>query len=406
MMKKIQILISILLFCSTILLAETTQRVFDNPPKSTLNVALMLPLYLNDVEQIRVTPRMNRNDVRAFRFMTFYQGARLAAQNFENENIKINVHVFDITDDENTAVHLINSGRLNEMDIIVGPLFSRSFRVMSNFAKQQEIFIVNPLSDRDDILDDNPFVIKINPSENKQLQVLLNFVAEKNIGQRILILSNDSLPNEKERSAQARLFFEYTKSNFDTIIFIDILKEKFPKFQENLSELRNNAIVYLSNDEAFATQILTRIPTRETGSNILYSLQKLSRFEVTDPVYLNNLQTHYMDPFFINHNDENVKNFDLLFFENFETIPDAMAYKGYDVMNLVFGLLELGNTNYGNYLTPIIVHESLHNNIRLRRMNSSRGLENLETNMLKIENSTLKKVNKKLKQDRNSDDSK
>jgi hypothetical protein len=392
MMKKTQIIISILLFCTTILLAETTQRVFHNPPKSTLNVALMLPLYLNEVDQIRVTPRMNQHNVRAFRFITFYQGAMLAAQNFEHSNVKINVNVFDVTDDESTAVRLINSGRLNNMDIIVGPLFARSFRVMSDFAKQHEIFIVNPLSDRDDILDENPFVIKINTSERNQLQTLLNFVAEENIGQRILVLSNDSLPNERERSRATKLFFGFSEHNFDTVIFIDFSKERFSKLQSSLSNVKNNAIIYLSNDEAFVTQILTRIPKRETGANILYSLQKLSRFEVTDPVYLNNLQTHYIEPFFINHDDENVRNFELLFFENFQTIPDAMAYKGYDVMSFVFELLKKGNTNYGNYLKAILF-EGFHNQIQLYRSDPHQGLENRSTNILKIENSLLRKVN-------------
>ena len=371
---------------------DTTRKNFDNPPKSELNVALMLPLYLNEVEQIRITPRTNRDAIRPFSFVSFYEGAKLAAQAFEDESTPINVHVFDVTEDINFANRLINSERLNDMDIIVGPLFSRSFSIMSDFAKQREIFIVNPLSNRDDILDDNPFVIKINTSERNKLQVLLNCVAEKNIGQRILILSNDSLTNENEWAKQAELFFEQIEDQFDTIIFFDISKERFPRFQSNLSDVANNAIIYLSTDEAFATQILTRTPRFENAVTVLHSLRKLSRFEVTEPVFLNNLQTHYIDPFFINHDDERVKNFDRLFFETFETIPDPWAYRGFDVMSYVLYLLKFGNTNYGNLLEPLR-YRGFHNNIRLQRANPTQGLENQETNILKVENSRLRKVN-------------
>jgi len=371
---------------------DTNRRIFNNPPKPVLNIALMLPLYLNDVDQIRITQRTNRTSIRPFSFASFYEGVRLAAQAFEDEDIKINVHVFDVTEDENIAVRLINSGQLNDIDIIIGPVFSRSFAVMSNFAKEKEIFIVNPFSNRDDILDDNPFVIKINASEKNQLQTLLNHTAQNSIGQRILILSNDSLSNENEWARQAELFFEKIEDRFDTIIFFDISKERFPRLQNNLSNVTNNAIVYLSNDEAFATQILTRTSRQENVATVLYSLRKLSRFEVTDPTHLNNLQTHYIDPFFINHSDEKVRLFDRLFFETFETIPDPWAYRGFDVMSYVLYLLKIGNTNYGNFLEPVH-YKGFHNNIRLQRTNPSQGLENIETNILKIENSVLKKVN-------------
>ena len=372
--------------------SDTVQKMFNNPQKSVLNVALMLPLFLNDIDQIRVTPRTNRASIRPFSFISFYEGAMLAAQAFECENVKINVHVFDVTEDTNSAIRLIRTDRLRDMDIIVGPLFSQSFRLMSNFAKEQRIFIVNPLSDRSEILDNNPFVIKINPSEKSQLQILLEHVAETCVGQRILVVSNDSLPNERGFARHAKLFFEKMENRFDTVIFLDIRRDRFQRLQSNLSTTKNNAIVFLSNDDAFVTSILTRTPRHEHASNTLFSLQRSSRFEVTDPVYLNNLQTHYIDPFFINHDNESVKIFDQLFFETFQTLPSPLAYRGFDVMSFVFQLLKIGNTNYGNYVETFI-HKGFHNHIRLQRENPRQGLENQQTNILRIKDSKLRKVN-------------
>jgi ABC-type branched-subunit amino acid transport system substrate-binding protein len=255
-----------------------------------------------------------------------------------------------VTEDENTATRLINNGSLRDVDIIVGPLFARSFKVTSDYAKQHEIFIINPLSDRDDILDDNLFVVKINTSEKNQLQALLDYVAQKSFGQRILVLSNDSISSEKERSEQAQQYFANSRNNFDTIIFIDISKDRFSRLNSNLSDVKGNAIVYLANNEAFFTQIVTQISKRENLSTILYCSQKLPQIESTELLYLNDLQTHYVDPFFINHDDRDVRFFSRLFFETFRTIPDPLAYRGYDVMSYVLQLLEIGNTNYGNFL--------------------------------------------------------
>ena len=371
---------------------DTIQRIFDNPPRSVLNVALMLPLYLNEIDQIRITPRMNRSAIRPFSFISFYQGAMLAAQKFYHEGVEINVHVFDVTEDTNTAVRLINGRRLHNMDILVGPFFARSFSVISNFAKEQEIFVINPLSTRTEILDDNPFVIKINTSETNQLQALLNYAAQNSIGERIFVLSNDSLPHEQGLGKQARQFFEDIQYRFDTVIFLDISKKRFSNLQTYLTTDTGNSFILLSNDDALVTAILTRTPRRDHIPNTLYSFRHSPRFDVTNPFYLNNLQVHYIEPFFIDHDDERVMNFDRLFFQTFEILPDERAYRGFDVMSFVFELLRIGNTNYGNYLESTF-HKGFHNYIQLKRTDPQRGLENQQTNILRIQNSRLQKAN-------------
>jgi len=354
----------------------------------------MLPLYLNEVNQIKLNPRDHKTTVKSFSFISFYEGAVLATQAFNAKDIKINVNVFDVTEDENTAVRLVNSGKLKDADMIVGPLFSRSFKVMSDYAKQQEIFIINPLSERDNILIDNPYVIKITPSEKVQLQSLLRYVTkDEGIKQRILIVSDDSFPNEKERSEQAKLFFETYCSHLPPPVFVDISKDKFQNFSVLLSDTKRNAIVYLSNNQIFVTEILSQVSKRENSfDDVLYCLQRLPQFDLTEIQYLNDLQTHYTSSFFVDYDNERVKKFERLFFATYHTIPDNNAYIGYNVMSYVLAVLSAGNTNYGNYLETL-TGKDFPNRIRLQRADPSQGLENHETNILKIETSHIKKVN-------------
>jgi len=371
---------------------DTTPRLFNNPPRTTLNVALMLPLFLGEVDQIRVTPRTNRAAIRPFSFVSFYQGAMLAAQQFYQEGIEINVHIFDVTEDTSSVVRLINGRRLHNMDIMIGPFFARSFAVASNFAQQQEIFIINPLSTRSEILDDNPFVIKINTSEQNRLKALLNYAIQNSVGERIFVFSNDSIPNDKRLAKQTRSFFEDIEYRFDTVIFMDISKEGFADVQRNMATAVGNSFISITNDDALVTAILTRTPRRDHVQNTLYSLRHSARFEVTDPFYLNNLQVHYIEQFFINHNDERVINFDRLFFDTFQGLPDPLAYRGFDVMSFVLELLRKGNTNYGNYLETTL-HKGFHNYIQLMRTKPSRGLENKQINILRVRDSVLQKAN-------------
>ena len=370
---------------------ETARKEFANPQKSVLNVALMLPLYLNEVDRIRITPRDTRVP-RPFSFVSFYEGVVLATQAFDGGNVKINVRVFDVTEDENSATRLINNEMLNDVDIIIGPVFARAFGVMSEFAKQQNIFIINPLSERDDILLDNPYVVRINTTEKNQLRALLTHIVQEDVEQQILIVSNDSLPQERERAEFARLFFQAYYSHLNTPVFVDISKDRMQRFRNLLSNTESNAIVYLSDNEAFATEILTQLSRRGNTPNVLYCLRKLSQLESTEVRHLNDLQTHYVDPFYVDYDCEEVKNFERLFFETYRTLPNNQTYLGYDVMRFVLQLLKAGNTNYGNLLETT-GYRGLQNSIHLHRADPSQGLENRQTNILKIENSRQRKVN-------------
>ena len=377
------------LFCTTFSFGQTPTQELSNTPKTELNVALMLPLYLSEVHQIRTSSRDRLP--RPFSFVTFYEGTVLAAQAFAGRGAKVNVQVFDVTEDESMAVRLINSGRLDDVDIIVGPFFLRAFGVMSEYAKERNIFIINPMSPRDDILDDNPYVIKVNTSERNQLKALINQAIWGGGQQQIFVLSNDSLLNEKGRSEYAKWLFETHYSHLKTPVFVDISKDRFRRFITMLSDTERNTIIYLSNNEAFATEILTQVSRRENTSNVLYSWRRLSQFEFADPRHLNDMQTHYVDPFFVDRTCEKVRGFERLFFETYRTIPDNHAYLGYDVMTFVLEMLDAGNTDYGTLLETANFR-GLQNPIHLGRASPSQGLENQKTNIIKIEASRARRV--------------
>ncbi len=369
------------------------KKIFTNAPKDTLNVALMLPLYLNEVDQSEETRgRRGKKLPKSFSFMSFYEGAKMAAELFDSCDVKINMQIFDVTDDVKTATHLINSGRLENVDMIVGPVFLRSFKTMSDYAKEREIFIINPLSDRDEILLDNPYVMKVNPSNENKLNALINQVIQENEKQHILILFDTAVPQEEKYAEQMRLFFESFADSARMPVFINISKEKGAQIEAHLSDTKSNAIVYLSHNEAVITEILTQISKRDKSPNVLYCLHNLKQFDFTEVLYMNDLQTHYAETFFVNPNAGEVKNFELLFFDTYQTLPDKNAYIGFDVMNYVFQLLKNGNTNYGNLLETS-VYKGFHNAFLMRRKDVSQGLENGEVNILKIEHSQLKKVN-------------
>lgn len=353
----------------------------------------MLPLYLNDIEKIQITPKdkKTKKTPDAFTFITLYEGAKLAMELFDSNSISIKLHVFDVTNEVSTAEQLIHNKALDSIDLIIGPVYLHPFKLMSDYAKQRGIFIINPLSEKNEILGNNPFVIKIQPSDKTILQTLLQQIDLKDTLQRILILSDHHNPQEAEYLQQVQPFFEALSSPMKPV-FIDISKDKTEQIQPQLSATKKNIILYLSTNEAIITEILTQFSKLDKMSIALYCLHNLKQFEFIEPQYLHNLRMHYAEPFFVDPSLPAEADFEYRFFNTYQTIPDKNAYLGFDITTYALQLLKIGNTNYGNFLESY-KYKGFHNTIQLRRSGASNGFENQSVNILKTENSQLKKAN-------------
>ena len=67
--------------------------------RATYNVALMLPLYLEQVDSIVLTSEMmgmGYKDFEPLKFIQFYEGFMMAVDSLENEGLKMNLHVYDV----------------------------------------------------------------------------------------------------------------------------------------------------------------------------------------------------------------------------------------------------------------------------------------------------------------------
>ncbi len=108
--------------------------------RGSYNIAVLLPFYLSEnstrteidssksVKGKKIYNYMNRSDdwiyPRSLGFVEMYEGILLAADTLRALGLNINVHVFDIKNDTVEVVRLIRSGKLDNMDLIIGPVHS------------------------------------------------------------------------------------------------------------------------------------------------------------------------------------------------------------------------------------------------------------------------------------------
>ncbi len=351
------------------------------------NVALMLPLYLQDVGLINTDPRVPdpEEPYRSFQFIQFYEGFRMAVDSLVKTGLNIRLWVYDVEKDTAKTRQLLKDPVLKTMDLIVGLLYTRNFQIVADFAEKNKISIVNPISERSDVVTGNATVFKVRPSKKSRMDNLASYMASAFYRGQILILRGGQFP---DRELPEHLKKECLERQLNVI-----LADNQEGLITRLSKEKENYVVLFSDNQAYILDFTRRLFELRNDYNLtLVGLPDWSSMEGLDMEYLVNLRTHMMAPWFIDYEVPRVRKFVHAYTSVYKTDPDPLAFQGYDV-----GLYFLSALmNYGPDLRrciPDFKMKILQTTFDFGRTSKNNGFENRYWPVFKYENYKLVGVN-------------
>lgn len=122
------------------------------------HIALFLPFSLNKDAIPHTREYAIREGV-----LDYYQGILLALDSLEREGIKLTLHVQDTRKDSLTTVKLLANPEMKEMDLLIGPLDQPSFKVVADFALENDIPVIAPFSYPETSVLPNPMAFYVSP---------------------------------------------------------------------------------------------------------------------------------------------------------------------------------------------------------------------------------------------------
>ncbi len=410
-------------------------------------VALMLPLYLDEFDSIQwIGPAGIRPafEYKPFNFIQFYEGVMLAVDSLKGKGLKVELYVYDFDEKINKTIRVLQNPELTEMDLIIGPLFRKSFKLVSNFAEMFGIRIVNPLTTRTEILGYKN-VFKIKPSYEAQHKLIDRLIKKNYPDARVIIVRHNKYKNGemvnmlKERlerdfndkirianSLLENIIDEYSLAdttlaagellesiNIENIlIYRDFIKNELDDsttFLNRVDEIiymedgidglmnaasiiRPNVIVAVTDNKVFALELLTKLnELRDTFDITLIGIPEWDKFSDLETEYLMNLNTHFLSSSCIDYQDENVKGFIKVFRRTFKTEPQQYAYDGFDIAYYFLNAM----MKYGDHFEkclPFYHSDLIQSNFKFLLYNHS-GFENQYWNVYRFENYTIRKLN-------------
>jgi len=294
------------------------------------NVALMIPMFLYELDSVLIDdpyhPRVPEEN-HPFRFLQFYEGFLVAMDSMTGMGFRVNLFVYDVDFNMAKTAKVLLRSELSGMDLIVGPFFNKSFEMVADFARTFEINIVNPLSERNEVTLDNPYVFKLKPDPDASLDQLAAVLRRTYPHANIIIVRPNEYQFHDESIQLTRLLDEYAvKQMVFSTSGISGLKSL-------LSLSKDNIVVAFTGNSVLAQDLLTKLnPLRGKYIINLVGLPNWEEYPNLDVKNMINMNYHGVSQVYIDYSDEDVKSFVATYRNRFKTEPQAgnFAFDGFD----------------------------------------------------------------------------
>lgn len=433
------------IFSEEIASIETSECIADEKNIDHLYcVALMLPLFLEDVDKMthgNMNSTMDGNKPRPLTFLPFYNGFLMAADSLANHfGLKLDLMVFDVDQSLEKTAKAMNDPRLKKADLIIGPFFSQPFDKVASFAKENRILIVNPMSQRRQITEDNPYVVKLKPDVSEQFSQVATAIASNYPDAKVFVFHANNFRHADElrmlreelenvipeqikisnaeilRSAEnyrnstgfASEYFETEGQRFDlnslrlqaydSSLFENIIRtysydqDSLRKFRKEISKIRDNVVIVYSEDRVFSMEFINKINQMPDSVSVkVFGLPHWHQFDNLFNEHLLRLNAHFLEPGFIDYVNINTQFFVHQYREKHGAEPDNYAFEGFDIGWYFLSALQ----RYGNDASdclPDYRAKLLQTSYAFKRTGENQGFENSFWNIYSYRNFKLMPV--------------
>ena len=148
------------------------ENLFINSDDYIFKVAILLPFMYNENDNLSI---MKKN-----KFITdLYNGMRLATNHLDSIGVKIKLYPYDTKRDPEVVKGILKSSLFNKMNLIIGPLYSSPVKLVSQYCLENKIFMINPLSSNNEIIDNNKYAMLFLPSNKTLAKKAAEYAKEK-----------------------------------------------------------------------------------------------------------------------------------------------------------------------------------------------------------------------------------
>ena len=342
--------------------------------KERYKVAVLLPFMEEDI--IPGVSEKNNQFV-----YDMYEGIIIGNEQLKLAGINLDIVAYDTKKSGVETRKLIQSDELNGVDIMIGPLYSDEVRSISEFSKEKQIMVCNPLSTNSEIIKNNPYTILFKPTTERQSRAAAYYAADHFKTNKNYFLFYGDNPRDSISAFTFRsilqtdsfnLNFQHRVSSEDTADIYTLLTLKVKlkdlklPYEDSLRLLSHYSIdtaalriankkveeqeifvmvpdsigfVYgASSNQLIATNIISGVETRSDHTAIIGNEDWLDVSQLS-PEQFDRLNIVLAAPGFIDTDNPEREKINNLIIAKIHATPDKYHYLGYEMITYIGTML-------------------------------------------------------------------
>lgn len=323
--------------------------------------------------------------------VNFYMGANKALDSLKKAGLNLDVHFFDSAKDTATVAKILRSDKMNDVDLIIGPFYSSTLKLVLDFADSRSIPLIVPVPQSNKILYQHPSVVKTIPSRSSKVEAMARYIATHHAGSNVILLLSKK---EKEEGYYAlfREVYNRLKASGNYPGMTDLRETGVDHYAKavkgQMTKSGMNVFVIPSSDLSFVSNTLTRLVGVRNSYDYynaefcVFGFDDWERWVNIDAQSKHRVNLHLAAATFIDYDSIATNQFIRDFRKMYRTDPNEFGFLGFDVTYTYVAALSAYGTGLINKLDGFR-SDGLHLDVKLERIEPGSGMENRHVHILK-----------------------
>ncbi|MEP6647293.1 MAG: ABC transporter substrate-binding protein [Saprospiraceae bacterium] len=308
----------------------TDKEIKDDHPanKTRYEISLLVPFNSNlyNVLDDQLDPKLNR-------FLQYYAGMKIAAEEFEDSGYSISIHSYDTKTTTSDLDATLKEMPLKNADVIVGPYEKEIVEKVAEFGLKNEKIVVSPWLPSFSMEKENPFFIQVVPGLGTHAAAIMDYISSEMKGKKVYLVARNN-PGEINRLL---LFKKNADVKTEDLIIDDASLELQRTDLSTLLDDHGTIFIlpfYSRSDETFVNSFMRKLHAdKETKEVIVFGLPQWTSFNGLNPNYMESLSVHISSSSYVDPTQPSYQDFRTKFYNEFHALPDQQAFIGYDLLS-------------------------------------------------------------------------
>ncbi len=344
----------------------------------SVKVAVLLPFFLKensirtyidstrrDAQGNKIYREMNKPETFVYEgslpFLEAYEGILIAVDSLRSLGLSVELDVYDTGADTVQIKRLLWSGMLSDVDLIIGPVFSRNVEQIAPWASENNIPFVSPVPLRDmNITRNKPTMYRVFPSEGVTQDVMVEELRSHRGSNIVFLYADTAMYNPSTASLWEKVRGVVAEAApDDTVQPVPYYFTGLPARRDSYSDItsmetvldpgRENIIVLASTSTAVVSSALSTLHSFARKYDIkVIGFPDIRGLETVDLRYYYDLELIIPAECYIDFDSPATRSFSVSYRRKFKTEPvaESFAWRGFDLAWYFIGGIATGGRRF------------------------------------------------------------